>query len=74
MKECSETKALLEKDFHPDLQKVRMRPEEEKKEKEMQQNNSPLSSITSSFWVPGIHHKADDQLLLFLTKSKSGLS
>ncbi|XP_052642520.1 uncharacterized protein LOC128141605 [Harpia harpyja] len=69
MKECSETKAFLGKDFHPDLKKVRMRPEEEKKEKEMQQNNSPLSSITKSFWVPGIHHKADDQLLLFLTKN-----
>ncbi|XP_054079145.1 uncharacterized protein LOC128918671 isoform X2 [Rissa tridactyla] len=67
MKECSETKASLGKDFHPHLQKLVMRPEEEKKGREMQQNNSPLSSITKSFCVPGIHHKADDQLLLFLT-------
>ncbi|KAM6045071.1 uncharacterized protein LJ206_018887 [Theristicus caerulescens] len=68
-KEYSETKAFLGKDFHSDLQKLRMRPEEEKKEREMQQNNSPLPPITKSFWVPGIHHKADDQLLLFLTKN-----
>lgn len=74
MKECSETKAFLGKDFHPDLQKLIMRPEEEKREKEMQQNNSPLSSVTKSFCVPGIYHKADDQLLLFFTKSRSVFS
>jgi len=74
MKECNEIKAFLGKDLHPDLQKLRMRPEEEKKEKEMKQSNSPLSSDIKSFWVPGIHPKGDDQLLLFLTNSKSGLS
>ncbi|KAM4646158.1 uncharacterized protein AAGF69_013303 isoform 2-T2 [Amazona ochrocephala] len=69
MKEGTETKASSGKDFHPDLQKLRMRPNEAKKRKETQQSNSPLSTITSSYWVPGIHHKADDQLLLFLTKN-----
>ncbi|XP_030361324.1 uncharacterized protein LOC115616350 [Strigops habroptila] len=69
MKQCIETKTFLGKDFHPNLQKLRMRPEEVKKGKETQQSNNPLSSITNSYWVPGIHHKADDQLLLFLTKS-----
>ncbi|KAM9519514.1 uncharacterized protein ACIB01_017269 isoform 4-T4 [Guaruba guarouba] len=69
MKECTETRAFLGKDFHPDLQKLRMRPKEAKKGKETQQSNSPLSSITNTYWVPGIHHKADGQLLLFLTKN-----
>ncbi|XP_053942773.1 uncharacterized protein LOC128854346 [Cuculus canorus] len=67
MKECSHTKAFSGKDFCPDLLKLIMRPEEDKKEREMQQNNSPLSPVSESFWVPGTHHKADDQLLLFLT-------
>ncbi|XP_056178907.1 uncharacterized protein LOC130141767 [Falco biarmicus] len=70
MKECSETKAFVGKDFYPDLQKLRMRPEEEKKkEKAMQPNNSPPTSITNSLWVPGRHHQADEQLLSFLAKS-----
>ncbi|XP_062464681.1 uncharacterized protein LOC134158598 isoform X3 [Pezoporus occidentalis] len=69
MKECTEMKAFFGKDFHPDLQRLRMKPKEAKKEKETQQSNSPLSSITNSYSVPGIHHKADDQLLLFLTKN-----
>ncbi|XP_032057618.1 uncharacterized protein LOC116497793 [Aythya fuligula] len=60
---CSETKG---KDFHPDLEKLRMRSEEERK---MQQTNSPPLSITKSFWIPGTHHKADDELLEFLTEN-----
>lgn len=73
MKECTETKAFFGKDFHPDLPTLRMRPKEAKKGKETQESKSPLA-FTNSYWVPGIHHKADDQLLLFLTKSKSGLA
>ncbi|XP_010217747.1 PREDICTED: uncharacterized protein LOC104572292 [Tinamus guttatus] len=68
-KRYSEAQSFLGKDFHPDLEELRIRLEEGK-EDDTQQKNSSLSSITESSWIPGIHQEADDQLLLFLTKKK----
>ncbi|XP_031989706.1 uncharacterized protein LOC116455675 [Corvus moneduloides] len=66
MKECTERKSSLGKDFQLDLQKLRMRLEGDKKGK-MQQNSHSPSHITQDSQIPGT--KAEDQLLLFLTKN-----
>lgn len=68
MKECTERKSSLGKDFQLDLQKLRMRLEGDKKG-EMHHNSHSPSHITQDSQIPGT--KAEDQLLLFLTKSKS---
>ncbi|XP_025961633.2 uncharacterized protein LOC112986531 [Dromaius novaehollandiae] len=67
MKQYSETQAFFGKDFHPDLEEMRLRLEG--KERDTQQSNGPLSSVTESSWIQGIHCEADDQLLLFLTEN-----
>ncbi|XP_019144142.3 uncharacterized protein LOC109145231 [Corvus cornix cornix] len=66
MKECTERKSSSGKDFQLDLQKLRMRLEGDKKGK-MQQNSHSPSHITQDSQIPGT--KAEDQLLLFLTKN-----